>query len=129
MPVPGQQFLRFCFVGAIGFAVDSGITMLLTRAFQCTPLLARIGAFLVAATVTFALNRSFTFESGAGADSWFRYVFLTAIGGFINVGVYMGWLAAFGTSAFHVLSGIALGSIAAMGFNFTVSRRFVFVVR
>lgn len=129
MALLNHQFARFCFVGTVGFGVDSVLTLLLGQVLHWTPLQARVAAFLVAATVTWALNRNFTFGSDVGTNTWFRYVSLTAIGAFINVGVYMLWLYVFGAKPSSVLLGIAFGSVAAMGFNFTVSKRFIFIVR
>lgn len=120
------QFLRFCVVGGIGFAVDGGLTLLLTRTTGLGPLPARAVAFLAAASVTWSLNRRFTFGSRAGSSTWLPYVLLTAVGAFINVGVYWLWLERMGHGGVQILAAVALGSVAAMGFNFFVSRQIVF---
>ncbi|WP_161993206.1 GtrA family protein [Lacisediminimonas profundi] len=129
MPALTAQFLRFCLVGGIGFLVDAGLTLWLQQRWHAAVLESRLLAFVIAATVTWALNRSYTFASTAGAGSWLRYLFLTAAGALINIGLYLAWLTVFGAGSANVLAGVALGSIVAMGFNFTVSRKFVFAVR
>jgi hypothetical protein len=44
------------------------------------------------------------------------------VGAGINVGTYMAWLWLAGQSAANLLTGVALGSVAALGFNFVASR-------
>ena len=129
MPALTSQFLRFCLVGGIGFLVDAGLTLWLHQTWHRAALESRVAAFVVAATVTWALNRSYTFSSSAGAGSWLRYLLLTSAGALINIGLYLAWLRVFGQGPLNVLAGVALGSIVAMGFNFTVSRKSVFAVR
>ncbi len=116
-------FLRFCVVGTVGFVVDSGTTLLLTQIFEYDPYRSRIVAFIIAATATWALNRRFTFRSERGVATWIPYVVVTSIGAGINVGTYVVWLIFVPANAAGILSGIALGSGVALGFNFFVSRR------
>jgi len=120
------ELLRFCLVGTVGFVVDSGLTMMFTQFFGVIPVTARIIAFIVAASVTFLLNRQFTFRSTVGAIAWLRYLVLTALGALINVGVYLLWLWHAGHAPIHIFLGVAIGSICALAFNFIFSRRFVF---
>ena len=115
------RFLRFCVVGTIGFVADAGCTLLLNLVAGLAPLRARIAAFVIAATVTWALNRGFTFRSTAGVGSWAPYVLLTGLGALINIGIYWAWIAIIGTVPLAILAGVALGSIVALGFNFLVS--------
>jgi putative flippase GtrA len=120
---PGiEAFARFCAVGVVGFVVDAGLTLVLTQTASWQPLPGRVLAFVIAATVTWALNRRFTFRSGAGAATWAPYVALTAIGAGINIGTYMAWLWFAGEDGSSILVGVALGSVIALGFNFVTSR-------
>ena len=123
-----MEFLRFCAVGTLGFLVDSGLTVIATRFWGLGPTAARLLAFAVAATLTWALNRRFTFRSSAGAASWLPYFGLTAFGAVINVGVYRLWVAAAGSTPEQLVVGVAFGSVVALGFNWTVSRYIVFRV-
>lgn len=113
---------RFCVVGGIGFLVDSSSTLLLTQTLAWHPLTARLGAFLIAATATWSLNRRFTFRSSRGTSTWVPYVLFTSVGAAINVGVFLGWVWLTGRGAVSILTGVALGSAAALGFNFIVSK-------
>jgi putative flippase GtrA len=117
-----RAFARFCAVGAVGFAVDAGITLALTQAMHWPPLQARVVAFLIAASATWQLNRRFTFRSTAGAATWAPYVLLTSVGAGINVGTYLLWVWMAGQGARSVLTGVALGSIVALAFNFLASK-------
>jgi len=122
VPSGAGAFARFCAVGVVGFAVDAGLTLALTQTAGWQPLPGRVVAFVIAATVTWTLNRRFTFRSDKGAATWAPYVALTAIGAGINVGTYMAWLWLAGEDASSILVGVALGSVVALGFNFAASR-------
>lgn len=115
-------FARFCLVGGVGFVVDAGLTLLLTQTANWDPLPGRLLAFIVAATVTWMLNRSFTFRSTKGASTWAPYVALTGVGAGINVGTYMAWIWVAGEGPLSIFTGVALGSAVALGFNFYISR-------
>jgi putative flippase GtrA len=120
------MFLRFCLVGTIGFIVDSGLLLVLTAAGIAGPMLGRVLSFLVAAAVTWALNRRFTFRSRAPATSLAPYILLTGFGALLNLGVYRLWIGAFGAAPAMLVLGVAAGSIVALAFNFLVSKHFVF---
>jgi len=120
------ELLRFCIVGSIGFVIDSGLTLLFSEAAHWRPELARVVGFLVAATVTWEMNRRFTFRSTASARSLLPYVLLASVGAAVNFGVFVGWLRLAGTAPLQIVLGIALGAVAALSLNFSVSRRFVY---
>jgi putative flippase GtrA len=60
---PQAEFLRYCAVGASGYAVNSVLFWLLDRSLAYPVAFAL--AFLCAATSNFALNRAWTFRSAA----------------------------------------------------------------
>ena len=68
-------------------------TLLLNVAAGLAPLTARVVAFIIAATGTWALNRQYTFRSSAGVSSWAPYVVLTGVGALVNIGIYWAWVA------------------------------------
>lgn len=86
----------------------------------------RVVSFLVAASVTWALNRSFTFRSRTTAKSLIPYVTLTSLGALLNLGVYRIWISVFGEASVTLVSGVAAGSITALVFNFLISKYVVF---
>jgi len=123
-----EKLVRFGTVGVIGFIIDAGILLLAVEIFHLSPLLARIVSFLIAATVTYALNQQFTFQLGDkfSLGRWLSYLATTAIGAFINIGIYRLWVLHMGTTPIELVAGTALGSIAAMFVNFFSSSLLVF---
>jgi putative flippase GtrA len=59
---PRAEFVRYCAVGASGYAVNSALFWLLDRSLPYT--VAFAAAFVCAATSNFGLNRAWTFRSG-----------------------------------------------------------------
>lgn len=129
--LPQSQLLRFGLVGCVGFATDACLTLLFHRQLGLGEASARVLAFVVAATVGWWLNHRFTFQAAvpASASNWLRYLVLTSAGAAINIGCYLAVVRVLGTGALHLLVGVAVGSVVAMGFNFWVSRRWVFAAR
>lgn len=126
-----SQLLRFALVGCVGFAIDASLTLLLHQKLGLGEASARVLAFVAAATVGWWLNHQFTFQTRAPAraSSWLRYVVLTSAGAAINISCYLAVVQVLGTRPLQLLAGVAVGSIVAMGFNFWVSRRWVFADR
>jgi len=124
-----MQFLRFCVVGVLGFFTDAGITLVITQLLHAGPMPGRVVAFIIAASLTWYLNRRYTFRSTAGNGSWAPYLVLTAFGAFINIGMYRTWVQVAGTAPGQLVIGVALGSVAALAFNFMVSRYVVFRIQ
>ncbi|MBI1181632.1 MAG: GtrA family protein [Alphaproteobacteria bacterium] len=123
------QFLRFSVVGAAGFAVDSGVLYGLMYGLGAGPYLGRAGSFLAAASVTWFLNRIYTFRQADRADAhrqWARFVAFMVLGGLVNYGVYAAVVALAPPHPLVPLLGVAAGSVAGLAVNFTTSRLFVF---
>lgn len=123
-----KQFLRFCVVGALGFVTDFSVLYAAVNVLGLGTLAGRIVSFVVAATVTWKVNRHFTFvQQGRGSvREWAQYLALTSVGGGINVIVYQAWLWLTDHSTLNLFLGVAAGSAVAMLFNFTISKRAVF---
>lgn len=120
------ELARFCLVGAVGFVVDTSITLLLVTGFGWSPLPARLVAFIAGATATWLLNMSFTFRASGGWRRWGVYMGLSGVGALLNVGVYSMWVWSFGIDPVQLLAGIAAGAACALVFNFAVSKYIVF---
>jgi putative flippase GtrA len=120
------MFLRFCLVGTLGFFVDSGVLLVVTRTGALGSMAGRVVSFLAAASVTWVLNRRFTFRSRATVKSLLPYVTLTSLGALLNLGIYRIWIAALGEASVTLVTGVAAGSIAALAFNFLISKHVVF---
>lgn len=119
---------RFVWVGGIGFLVDSALlTLLVWAGWQ--PLLARIPSFMAAVTVTWWLNRRYTFALRARSRmraEYSHYVLVQCLGAALNFGVYSACLAWSSLlQAFPVLA-LGIASLAAMSWNFWAMQRLVF---
>lgn len=124
------QVIRFGLVGTIGFVVDAAVlTLLMAPLFGMGPYGARVISFLAAATVTWALNRRFTFRdrSATGHGSqWARFVAANSVGAVVNYGTFAALVHGGGVFAEQPVLAVAAGSLAGMAFNFTASKLLVF---
>jgi putative flippase GtrA len=123
------QFVRFASVGAIGFVVDAGALFLCLHGLGLGVYSGRLVSYLAAATFTWYLNRRFTFtgsDVSAPGRQWARFVVTNGFGGLVNYGTYSLVVALWPGEPAAPYLGVAAGSIAGLGFNFTASRLFVF---
>ena len=123
-----NQFLRFCVVGALGFVTDFAVLYAGVKWLGLGTLSGRVLSFVIAATVTWKVNRHFTFvkEGRGSVREWLHYLTFTGLGGCINVAVYQGWLALTDHRTLNLFLAVAAGSGVALFFNFAVSKRAVF---
>lgn len=123
----GREFLSFAVVGTIGFVVDLGVLYLLASSLGWYG--ARVLSFLAAATVTWVLNRHFTFghrRSEASLTREYARYLLTMLGGaLVNYAAYALTLHWLGGPLAPAL-GVALGSCAGLAVNFLTARFLVF---
>lgn len=91
-----SRFLRFAFVGGIGFVVDAGVLMLLLWVTPLGPFLARLVSVVVAMAVTWLCNRTLTFgPSGRSLlDEGARYGGVGVASSIVNYLLYSGFLLA-----------------------------------
>jgi putative flippase GtrA len=120
-------FIRFGVVGTIGFVVDAGIlTLALAQSLDLYT--SRLISFGCAVTVTWFLNRVFTFRSNSRdlVSQWARFALTNSLGGVLNYGTYalLVWQVTLIHS--HPIIGVAFGSLTGMTVNFILSRRWVF---
>lgn len=121
------EFLRFGTVGAIGFVFDTATVYLLRGSIGLYA--AGLAAYFVAATVTWWLNRQWTFRGkgqGSALRQWARFLMANAAGFVLNRGTYMLLIALVPFCAEHPVLAVAAGSIAGMFSNFGLSRSLVF---
>lgn len=115
-------------VGGVGFAVDTAALYLLARGAGLDLYSARVASYLIAASVTWWLNRHFTFETTArpSAGEWVKYVTLNAVGALVNYGIYAAAITWTATARAEPVIAVALGSAVAMVVNFLANRHLVF---
>ena len=132
-----REFIKFCAIGVAGLFVDVAALWTALHLIGLNLYAGRLFSYLIAATFTWACNRSLTFVS-ASADGairqWARFIFFNAIGGSINFLVYV--LVAVKLPEHHAWSsqitsmlpylGVFCGSISGLAFNFLTSKFLVF---
>jgi putative flippase GtrA len=120
---------RFGAIGGVGFLVDASVLTWLVSVNGWGLYESRALSFGLAVTATWYLNRRFTFASRAGTDrrrEYGRYFAVQTLGALINLGVYVAIVAAVPAVAAYPVVPLAVGSGAAMVFNFLAARRFAF---
>lgn len=121
------QFLRFGTVGGVGFLVDTAIVYAARGALGLYG--AGVVSFLGAATVTWLLNRVWTFRGLGGGPmhrQWLLFLATNAIGFVLNRGAYFTLVATTGICVRYPVLAVAAGAVAGMFANFGLSRRIVF---
>ncbi len=124
----GEMF-RFGVVGTVGFLVD---VLVLTVGLQAGtgPWFGRVLSYLVAVTVTFSLNRAWTFRtadrSRSMAQDWGLFAVLNLVGFACNYGTYAALITGVPVVREFPVLGVAAGSLAGMAGNFLLSKRYVF---
>jgi len=118
-----RSFVWFVLVGAIGFVVDAGMTMVIAHAGVST-IAARIPAIALAMLTTWLLNRRFTFgvRKQKTVSEAARYAVVALVSALLNFLLYS-WLVKIGVWA-PVAVAIATGTL--MGFSFFGYRRLAF---
>ena len=125
-----RQFLKFSFVGGIGFVVDAGSLSILTRQFGLDPVTGRvISQFVFGMTTTWLLNRSLTFRNQRGGSvfaEYLRFALANGVGNLMNFGTHT--VLVENVAFFHRVPemGIVVGTAIGLVFNFTGSKYFVF---
>ncbi len=121
------QFLRFGMVGAVGFLFDTATVYALRVPLGLYG--AGIAAYLVAASVNWALNRTWTFRGrgkGRASRQWARYMITNVAGFVLNRGTYAALVTVVPLCAAQPVLAVAAGAVAGMGVNFALSRSVVF---
>jgi len=130
LPEGQRQFLKFCFVGGIGFVVDTGTLSILTRVFGFGPVVGRlISQFGFGMTTTFLLNRSLTFRDKRGDGllaQYIRFALANSVGNVLNFGTHSLLVDNVAFFARVPEMGIVVGTAIGLIFNFVGSKYFVF---
>lgn len=124
-----REASSFVVVGAIGFIVDAAILALAFHGLQWGHYISRAISFLVAVSVTWHLNRNWTFAHRA--TKWPRreytvYFAAQTVGALINFGVYAACIEFSDVMARQPTIALAVGSGTAMCFNFWACRQIAF---
>jgi len=125
------SILRFAVIGALGMPVDWGVLQLMVH-WGTGPYLGRVISWFCAASFTWAGNRYFTFAAsrartilGTGKE-WLRFLAANAVGGLVNVGLSITLERSAPPPINNPYLALAIGILAGLVFNFTLSKRLVF---
>jgi putative flippase GtrA len=127
-PVP-RQVISFGVIGLIGFLVDGGVLTLLNSFLSLDLFLSRLFSSSIAITVTWFLNRRYTFSDRKDKNAlreWVRYAFVNGLGAFLNLSIFFWLVLAFSVLASAPIVPLAFSSAAALFFNFLVSKYVAF---
>lgn len=131
MAVEKREALSFVFAGGIGFLADAGMLSLLFHVVGLGPYVSRGIAFVFAVTVTWILNRTYTFQNKSASKlhhEYFRYMSTQVLGAAINFGIYAMCLHLSEFMRQWPVAALAVGSVVAMVFNFLAMKFLVFKV-
>jgi putative flippase GtrA len=98
-----EQLVKFCVVGAIGYAVNLAVYTVLLDGVGMHYISAAVGSFLVAVTNNYSWNRIWTFRSQRGGVAYqgMRFLIVSTIALLANLAVL------------HVLVTLGLGKVVA----------------
>jgi len=125
-----RESMSFVVVGGLGFIVDATMLALAFHGLQWGHYCSRAASFLVAVSVTWYLNRNWTFAHRATRRprrEYTVYILAQTLGAAINFGVYAACIELSDQMAHQPTIALALGSGTAMCFNFWACRQMVFV--
>lgn len=119
----GKQALRFLAVGGLTALVDFvTYRLLLVLDVSITP--AKVAGFVLGTTLSYLLNRAWTF--GAGHHAVGRFLALYAFTLVVNVAVNAGAVAALADVSGQITLAWLLAQVVASALNFLGMRHFVF---
>lgn len=127
-----NRILHFIVAGGVGFGMDAAILLLLTELDGWQPLRARLASFLGAVSVTWLINRHYTFgdrsarQTRTTASEYSRYVLTQSVGAAINLAVFALALWLLPGLRSHLIVPLALGSACALCFNYGAMHSYVF---
>jgi putative flippase GtrA len=127
-----MRFMKFGFIGAVGFCVDSAVLLFGTNILNLDPYSARVISYIIAATTTWIGNRWLTFADRPKArvgKQWLLFLVVNGPGMLVNNSVYALLVSQFPYVYAHPVWAVAAGSLAGMVFNYIASSRFVFPSR
>jgi len=127
-----SRFLRFAFVGGLGFLVNEAALYFALAVLGFGKYGGGVFSFMVAVTFTWWGNRMLTFRDEAArggaaiAREWATFVAANSIGLAVNYAVYAGMIALAPAPLNSPYIALAFGTVAGLAFNFVMSSRVVF---
>jgi dolichol-phosphate mannosyltransferase len=124
-PASWWQLFKFGLVGASGYVVNLAVFAVLSEALEIHHIAAAVGAFCVAVSNNFLLNRHWTFDAGDGHAGFQAMRFFTvSIGALlVNLAVLEALVS---TTSLGDLGSQAIAVAVAMPFNFLGNKLWTF---
>jgi putative flippase GtrA len=119
--------MKFGLVGATGFLWDTGTVYMLRPVLGLYA--AGTAGFVVAATANWILNRLWTFRHHvheSASRQWLKFMVANGLGFIVNRGMFFILISLFQLCRTWPVLAIIAGTIAGLGFNYKLSKRFVF---
>jgi putative flippase GtrA len=124
-PATWLELIRFGLVGGSGYLINLAVFAVLTDNFRLQHTVAAIGAFCVAVTNNFVLNRHWTFAAGDGHAGFQAMRFLaTSVGALLINLVVLELLVS--SAGLGLLTAQAIAVAIAMPFNFIANKLWTF---
>lgn len=124
-----KEILSFGITGGIGFLIDAGLLTWLVLMHGWDLYAARACSFAAAVTMTWYLNRRFTFVKRASIGcigEYGRYFVVQIMGALINLSIYVLVIALLPAIRTVPVIPLAMGSAVSMIFNYFGARHFAF---
>lgn len=124
--------LQYAIIGAVGFAVDAGVLTVLVTGYGHDPVLSRGPSFIAAVSITWLLNRSFTFATRrhfARSKEYRRYMTSQCLGALANLLIYVGLVATMPALGGIPVVPLGVGACVGLLVNYHLSATWVFPER
>lgn len=125
-----SRFLRFGFVGGLGYFVNAAALWLAHFGLGFGPDVSYVLSFLVAVTFTWWANRTITFGEHAARSNllveWVKFALANTLGFCANWALFSAMVHLTPPPFDNVFVAQAAGTLLGLVFNFTLSKRFVF---
>lgn len=122
------QFLRFGATGAIGFSADAAALYSLIM-LGVDPYLARVFSFAFAVSITWTINRAWTFQKQNAKrlkNRLWRYLAVQILAVLFNYSIYASLLTLFGPTPVNAVFALAIASCVSLFINYAGVRALVF---
>ncbi len=117
-----DRFSKFFLTGGLGFLVDASVFLILIHPLSISVYVARVLSFLVAVSITWYLNRTFTFvdrsDRNKAKSEYSRYFGVQVAGATLNYGIFVVSLTVLSGLRGAPLIALTIGSAVAMLFNY-----------
>lgn len=123
-----HRLLKFALVGGIGFIADAAAFSLCFYLFEVSLITSRLIAFVIAATVTWFGNRTFTFASQdrALAKQWLKFISVACVSAIPNFLAFKAVVLVLGETGVMPMLALAVGVLVGMVSNYLFSSLWVF---